>query len=97
MTDREIQLVTGALLHDIGKVIFRSGEHRKHSASGYEYLKEDRKIQDPEILDCVRYHHGDELDCGDFLQEKGAITIATCQKDNYGMHACTTVRRMRST
>lgn len=29
----------------------------------------------------IRY----ELDCGDFLQEKGAITICEFQKDNYGL------------
>lgn len=36
------------------------------------------------IRDCepwIRY----ELDCGDFLQEKGAITICEFQKDNYGL------------
>ena len=31
MTDREIKLVIGGLLHDIGKVIYRQGEDgRKH-------------------------------------------------------------------
>lgn len=58
--DQEIKLVIGGLLHDIGKVIYRKGDHRSHSQSGYEYLKE-QKITDQEILDCVRYHHSSVL------------------------------------
>ena len=42
MTDKEVKLVLGALLHDIGKVIYRQGDdRRKHSQSGYDFL--DRK------------------------------------------------------
>lgn len=61
MTDQEIRLVIGALLHDIGKAVYRSGDTRNHSQSGYEYLKEEAGIQDPDILDCVRYHHAARL------------------------------------
>lgn len=61
MTDHEIELVVGGLLHDIGKVIYRKGnDRRKHSQSGYDYLKEIG-INDQLVLDCVRYHHGDAL------------------------------------
>lgn len=66
ITDRQIELIVGSLLHDIGKVTFRSGDGRDHSIGGYEYLKGlqynngDRKIPD-EVLDCVRYHHGKYL------------------------------------
>ena len=38
ITDRQIELIVGALLHDIGKVVYRSGDGRDHSVSGYEYL-----------------------------------------------------------
>ena len=62
MTDREIKLVMGALLHDIGKVAFRAGDGRQHSMSGYEFLKEDLHLSDTELLDCVRYHHGNLLE-----------------------------------
>lgn len=64
MTDKEVKLVLGALLHDIGKVIYRQGDdRRKHSQSGYDFLKEDVQAQecDKDILDCVRYHHVDAL------------------------------------
>ena len=48
MTDKEVKLVLGGLLHDIGKVIYRQGDdRRKHSQSGYEFLKEDVQSQDP--------------------------------------------------
>ena len=46
------------LLHDIGKVVYRSGDGRNHSQSGYEYLKNEADIHDVKILNCVRYHHG---------------------------------------
>lgn len=64
MTDKEVKLVLGGLLHDIGKVIYRQGDdRRKHSQSGYDFLKEDVQSQecDKEILDCVRYHHADAV------------------------------------
>lgn len=59
--DKQIKLIIGSLLHDIGKVVYRSGDGRNHSESGYEYLKSETGITDPEILNCVRYHHGSNL------------------------------------
>ena len=62
ITDRQIELIVGALLHDIGKVVYRSGDGRDHSVSGYEYLRglennfREKKLPG-EVLDCVRYHH----------------------------------------
>lgn len=62
MTDREVKLVLGGLLHDVGKVIYRQGDDRKkHSQSGCDYLKEETTITDGDVLDCVRYHHADAL------------------------------------
>lgn len=61
MTERQIKLVIGSLLHDIGKIVYRSGDGRNHSQSGYEYLKEEAGIEDKDILNCVRYHHGSNL------------------------------------
>ena len=58
MDERQVRLVTGCLLHDIGKIVYRGGDGRNHSQGGYEYLKTDARITDREILDCVRYHHG---------------------------------------
>ena len=62
MIDQKIKLITGSLLHDIGKVVYREGsDRRNHSVSGYDFLKEEGKIEDKEILDCVRYHHFSEI------------------------------------
>lgn len=61
MKDKQIELVIGSLLHDIGKVVYRTGDGRNHSQSGYEYLKELKPEFDGMILDCVRYHHGTHL------------------------------------
>ena len=61
MDDRQIKLIIGCLLHDIGKVVYRAGDGRNHSESGYDFLKEHKSDFDAEILDCVRYHHGARL------------------------------------
>ena len=54
LTDRQIKLVVGSLLHDIGKVVYRSDDGRNHSTSGYDFLKNEAKIEDAELLNCVR-------------------------------------------
>lgn len=59
--EKLINLIIGSLLHDVGKVIYRISDHRKHSISGTEFLKNEAKISDDEILNCVRYHHSTEL------------------------------------
>ena len=62
MTDEQIKIIIGGLLHDVGKVIYRSGEdRRKHSQSGYDFLKDEAGIKDDMILECVAYHHSDAL------------------------------------
>ena len=44
MNEKEVKIVIAGLLHDIGKVIYREGgDSRKHSLSGYDYLKQKRK------------------------------------------------------
>ena len=62
MTDKELKVTIGGLLHDIGKILYREGtDQRTHSQSGYEFLKEKIGVEDDDILECVRYHHGKEL------------------------------------
>ena len=62
----------GGLLHDVGKVAYRSGgPQRTHSIRGYDFLREcwektecssqNRKADRESVLDCVRYHHEDAL------------------------------------
>ena len=62
MTDREVKIILGGMLHDIGKVIYRQGgERKKHSQIGYEFLKDEVHMEDRDVLDSVRYHHADAL------------------------------------
>ena len=61
MDDRQIKLIIGSLLHDIGKIAYRAGDGRNHSQSGYDFLKEHTMHPDDEILNCVRFHHGARL------------------------------------
>ncbi|MCM1047130.1 MAG: type III-A CRISPR-associated protein Cas10/Csm1 [Clostridiales bacterium] len=83
MTDREVKLVLGGLLHDIGKVIYRQGDDgRKHSQSGYDYLKDEVQSGewDADILNCVRYHHAEALKGADI--EDNALAYIVYLADN---------------
>ena len=56
----------GGLLHDVGKIAYRSGGRKmNHSAKGYDFLLDcwkGRKTEDRKtVLDCVRYHHQEYL------------------------------------
>ena len=57
MAGLQNKIAVGAMLHDIGKVLYRAADGRNHSRSGYEFLKEEVGIQDRDILDQVLYHH----------------------------------------
>lgn len=80
MDDKQIRLVIGSLLHDIGKVAYRSGDGRNHSKSGYEFLKEHEQAFDRDILDCVRYHHGVHLKSAGISEQ--SIAYLTYFADN---------------
>ena len=80
LTDREIKLVVGSLLHDIGKVVYRGGDGRNHSTSGYEFLKDQAKIEDTEILNCVKYHHGKDINNAEIAVDD--IAYITYYADN---------------
>lgn len=104
MTDHELELVVGALLHDIGKVVYRKGDDkRKHSRSGCDFL-EEQGISDKTVLDCVRYHHGDALKTASIDEDSPAyivyiadnIASAADRRDNdsgdYGFEMSTPLR-----
>lgn len=57
MQEKQFKVVVGGLLHDVGKLLYRYNDGRNHSTSGYEFLKDESKLQDDEILNQVRYHH----------------------------------------
>lgn len=72
MRDQEVKLIVGSLLHDIGKVIYRTGDGRNHSRSGYDYLREEIGIDDKDILDSVLYHHADMLRSANISNDSNA-------------------------
>jgi CRISPR-associated protein Csm1 len=59
MEQKKIDLCNGALLHDIGKLIYRHNDQRRHQETGYEFLKEAN--MNKAVLDQVRYHHAAQL------------------------------------
>lgn len=76
MTEKEMSLVMGGLLHDIGKILYRQGgDKRKHSQIGYEFLRDTAGIENRDILDCVRYHHKDEIGKGDCPSDSPAYIV----------------------
>lgn len=63
MKEKEI-LIKGALLHDIGKVCYRTMKKRiNHSKLGGDFLEQYLKPNEEteRLLNCVRYHHKDYL------------------------------------
>ena len=76
MTEYEMTLVLGGLLHDIGKVLYRQGgEKKKHSQIGYEFLRDEIGLKNQDVLDCVKYHHSDALRGADLSQNSPAYII----------------------
>ncbi len=72
MQDKLVELIIGSLLHDIGKVVYRAGDGRNHSVSGYDFLKNDAKIENNEILNSVKYHHKKLLSGADISDTSNA-------------------------
>ena len=72
MADLQNKVAIGAILHDIGKVLYRAADGRNHSRSGYDFLKEEVGITDPEILDQVLYHHAALLKGSDLADDSPA-------------------------
>ncbi len=59
MTEKQIRLTIGSLLHDFGKLLYREYDRRNHSESGFEKLSGSGLLaNEKDILDCIRYHHG---------------------------------------
>lgn len=59
MNAKTTAVTFGCLMHDLGKLCYRAGSSGTHSESGYAFLK--GIWQEPEILDCLRWHHAAEL------------------------------------
>lgn len=69
MTEEKVQLIFGALLHDIGKVLYRgSSAQGTHSTLGADFVKHLRDSADgsgsgykTSIIQQIRYHHAKPL------------------------------------
>lgn len=61
MTDERVKVILGGLLHDVGKVVYRTGGNENHSILGSLWLEKEAKLQDEDVLEQIRYHHKKEL------------------------------------
>ena len=43
------KITTGSLLHDVGKVVHRTGDSHSHAESGYAFLKEQTGLDENEM------------------------------------------------
>ena len=77
ISEKTTRLIVGALLHDIGKVVYRAGaDSRRHALSGADYLRSDNVgLTDKEILACVQYHHAADLRQGKLPQNALAYIV----------------------
>ena len=76
MDERMIKVTVGALLHDIGKVVFRAGESsERHAISGRDFLRDKAGIKDKDILDCARYHHAGDMGSGKLKADAPAYAV----------------------
>lgn len=75
MSAREMNVAYGGLLHDIGKVLYRSSEEKKtHPKLGEEFLKK-AGVSNQAILDQVRCHHYADLEKRTDLAKQSAAYI----------------------
>ncbi|MDI9508729.1 MAG: type III-A CRISPR-associated protein Cas10/Csm1 [Bacillota bacterium] len=62
MEQRLVNLIIGALLHDVGKIIHRTGIMQSHSKLGWEFVSSLPPFnKNNDIKECIKYHHGREL------------------------------------
>lgn len=80
MTDKKLKLIVGALLHDIGKVLYRADDHRNHSESGYHFVLDETNMSDKEVIDQIRYHHAAHMKNATLNQD--ALAYVTYIADN---------------
>lgn len=71
--NQTLYAVYGALVHDLGKILYRAGESGSHSESGYKKLK--TVWNQPDILDCIRYHHADTLKSASLSKQSPAYVV----------------------
>ena len=72
MDDLQCKVAIGAMLHDIGKVLYRSSDGRNHSRSGHDFLRDEIGLKDRDILEQVLYHHAGLLKGSDIRKDSPA-------------------------
>ncbi len=71
LNEKQIKIVIGALLHDIGKVLYRYNDSRNHSQSGYDFLQE-QGVDDSRVLEQIMYHHSKFISNADIPKDSPA-------------------------
>lgn len=79
MDNKQVKIAVGGMLHDIGKILYRYCDGRNHSVSGYDFVK-SQSIEDEEILDQIRFHHGKMLQSA--MIPKDSLAYVTYWADN---------------
>ena len=61
MDDKLFKLTVGALLHDLGKVVYRARhlDSRAHPLSGQALVSQ--YLNDPDVNEIILYHHAKDL------------------------------------
>lgn len=85
MNITKLSLVWASLLHDLGKVILRSGKQEaghNHSQAGSKALMEiiPEGLMRQSVTECVRYHHAREIRHSDLPSDHLAWLV--CEADN---------------
>lgn len=82
--DSKAELYFGALLHDIGKIIYRSSScNQTHSELGAEFLENEvgkknpsfSSIEGQRVIEQVRYHHAKEISGANNLDASSLVYI----------------------
>ncbi len=79
MNTQTEKVIFGCLLHDVGKIAYRSLNETAgtHSEQGYEFLKKVKVFEnETDILNCARYHHKAVLSNVSSLSEDAPCYIA---------------------
>ncbi|WP_300276480.1 type III-A CRISPR-associated protein Cas10/Csm1 [Peptacetobacter sp.] len=59
MNNAQLKATTGALLHDVGKILNDKKIH--HSESGAKFVEDNMQFLDKDILDSIKYHHKKQI------------------------------------
>lgn len=72
----KLEVMYGSLLHDIGKIIYRSNSREfskgTHSKLGWEYLQQFEEFKKSGIEESIRFHHYKELSKTKIQEDSGA-------------------------